>query len=406
VNIRRLALIGAFPVHRASRGGVESANRALVELLLERAPQLEVDVLAVGNGTIETLEGGRLRIHARLPQDYRLARLRGFPREGPVITTFVNTLEPGTVVHATGPLAMHATVAARERGLPSVFTVHGILENDVRYEHHLSPWMRVLLAWRLRPMTRTAALTATRAVAISSYSADYLRRLGRPGEIPLIPNPLERRFEDANHVTHANGARLLFVANIQPLKGLHTLIAALANVRTHIPTVSLHVAGRVLDEAYACELRQQTARLGLEDAVHWLGSLDKPAILQEMLMADAMVLPSQTENLPQALQEAGFIGLPFVASDVGGIRDLVARGLEGTVLVRPNDVSGFASSIVHLLENDARRAEVASGLKVHLRTHFSNERVASQTLALYELVALETAASSTTTASRPPGHTR
>jgi glycogen(starch) synthase len=404
--VTRLALIGAFPVHRPPRGGVESANRALVELLLERAPKLTVDVLTVGDGELERLETGRLRVHARLPQDYRLARLRGFPRERPIIKAFVDGLEPGTVVHATGPLAMHAMAAARERGLPCVFTVHGILENDVQFERHLSPWMRALLAWRMKPMTRLAALTASRAVAISSFSAAYLRGLGRLGEIPVIPNPLDKRFEGVNHVPHPHGARLLFVGNIQPLKGLHTLLEALPKVKARIPTVSLHIAGPVLDDVYAQELHQQLRRLGLEDSVFWMGSLDKPTILQEMLEADVLVLPSQTENLSQALQEAGSIGLPFVASKVGGIKDLVPPGLEGAVLVEPHDAAGFASRIVRLLEDDAHEAEVASGLKAHMHTHFSNERVAAQTLALYETVALETGTPSGTASAGAIGNAR
>jgi glycosyltransferase involved in cell wall biosynthesis len=406
VSVTRLALIGAFPVHRPPRGGVESANRALIELLLERDPKLEVDVLTVGDGELERRQGGRLRVHARLPQDYRLARLRGFPREKSVIKDFVNTLEPETVVHATGPLAMHAMAAARERGLPCVFTVHGILENDVKFERHLSPWMRALLAWRMKPMTRSAALAATRAVAISSFSADYLRGLGRRGEIPVIPNPLDRRFEGVNHVPRPHGTRLLFVGNIQPLKGLHTLLEALPKIKVRIPAVSLHIAGPVLDDVYAATLHDQARTLGLEDAVVWLGSLDKPTILQEMLAADALVLPSQTENLSQALQEAGSIGLPFVASNVGGIKDLVPHGLEGDLLVEPHDAAGFAARITRLLEDDVHKAQIASGLKAHMHTNFSNERVATQTLALYETVLLETKTPSSTASSRVTGSAR
>ncbi len=404
--VTRLTLIGAFPVQRPPRGGVESANRALVELLLEHEPGLEVDVLTVGNGELEQLEAGRLRVHAKLPQDYRLARLRGFPREKSIIKDFVNTLEPGTVIHATGPLAMHAMTTARERGLPCVFTVHGILENDVKFERHLSPWMRALLAWRMKPMTQVAALKATRAVAISSFSAAYLRGLGRADDIPVIPNPLDKRFEGVAHVNHPHGTRLLFVGNIQPLKGLHTLLEALSQVKAHVPVISLRVAGPVLDEVYAATLRVQAKTLGLEDTVIWLGSLDKSAILQEMLEADALVLPSQTENLPQTLQEAGSIGLPFVASDVGGVKDFVPTGLEGAVLVEPNDAANLAIKIIKLLENDAYRAEIAAGLKSHVRANFSNERIAAQTMALYENILLETKTPSSTASIQATGSAR
>jgi glycosyltransferase involved in cell wall biosynthesis len=381
--IRKLALIGAFPLRSSPRGGVESANRALVELLLKHNPELEVEVLTSGQGN-EVLEQGRLRVYGDLPRDYRFARLRGYPLERLVIKTFIARLEPDTLVHATGPLAAMTFVAARRRGLPTVFTVHGILENDIRFERHLGRWMQQLLIWRLKPMIRAAALSASRVIAISSFGANYLRQLGRQDSIPVIPNPLDQRFEQINHSLHPDGKTIVFVGNVQPLKGLHVLLEALRSIKQQIPTVSLRVAGSVLDEVYASTLKDQARQLGLTDCIQWLGPLDKPALITQLLQSDVLALPSMTENLPQALQEAGYIGLPFVASEVGGVRDFVPDGLQNTVLVEPNDASGLAKKLHALLEHPVRRAEVASLVQTHIRERFSNDRIATQILALYD----------------------
>ncbi len=380
---RRLALIGAFPLRSSPRGGVESANRSLVELLLKHNPELEVKVLTSGQGN-EVLEHGRLRVYGDLPGDYRFARLRGYPLERPVIEAFIAHLEPGTVVHATGPLAAMAFAAAKRRELPTVFTVHGILENDIRFERHLKLFILWLMRWRLRAMTRAAALSASRVIAISSFGADYLRQLGRQGAIPVIPNPLDQRFKGLNHTLRPEGKTVVFVGNVQPLKGLHVLLDALALVKQQLPTVSLCVAGPILDERYAKELKDQARQSGLTACVQWLGPLDKPTLITQLLQSDVLALPSMTENLPQALQEAGYIGLPFVASDVGGVKDFVPDGLQNTVLVEPNDASGLARKLRALLENPVRRAEVASLVQTHIRERFCNDRIAAQILALYD----------------------
>jgi glycosyltransferase involved in cell wall biosynthesis len=380
---RRLALIGAFPLRSSPRGGVESANRSLVELLLKHNPELEVKVLTSGQGN-EVLEHGRLRVYGDLPGDYRFARLRGYPLERPVIEAFIAHLEPDTVVHATGPLAAMALQAARRRKLPTVFTVHGILENDIRFERQLKPFIAQLLTWRFKAMTRHAVHAASRVIAISSFGADYLRHLGCQGPIPVIPNPLDHRFAGLNHTLHPEGKTIVFVGNIQPLKGLHVLLDALALVKQQLPTVSLRVAGPILDEGYASQLKDQASQSGLTACVQWLGPLDKPALITQLLQSDVLALPSMTENLPQALQEAGYIGLPFVASDVGGVKDFVPDGLQNTMLVEPNDAVGLAKKLHALLENPAGRAEVASQVQTHIREQFSNDRIAAQILALYD----------------------
>jgi glycosyltransferase involved in cell wall biosynthesis len=386
-NHQRLALIGSYPIGRAPRGGVESANRALVELLLDHNPYLEVDVLTVGDNAFEEHDSGRLRIHGKLPRDYRLARFRGFPHERPVVENFIAQLKPDTIVHSTGPLSAMAMVAARRHGLPCVFTVHGVMEIEVFFDRTLSPLMQRLLAWRLKPLTRVAVRAAHQVTAISSYAASYLQGLGRQGTIPVIPNPLDQLFEGVDHPFHPDSANILFAGNIHPMKGVHVLLEALGQIRKRVPEVHLRIAGPVLNETYANELKEQIRRLGLEACVTWVGWLDhKSKLVEEMLHADVFVLPSYAENLPQALQEAGSLGLPFVASEVGGVQDFVPRGLEQVLLTEPGNVDQLASRLGNLLENTDHRASISNQLRAHVRHHFSNDHIASEMLNLYAQV--------------------
>ena len=261
-RIERLALIGPYPHGRDPVGGVESVNRALVELLLETHPTLEITVLTSGPVERSAAYEGRATIAGELPGDYPRARLRGFPREREVIDEFVATLEPGTIVQSTGTVALHAVRSARRRGLPSVVTIHGVLERDILFETHLGDAQRRLLIRLARARFGAAVRAADLVVAISTYSSGYARDVGRRGPVEIVPNPLDRAFEGLVHSHRPDGHRLLLAASLQPRKGLHTLVEAMHLASRHMPTLTLGIAGPVVDPAYAATTSPTSAPTG------------------------------------------------------------------------------------------------------------------------------------------------
>jgi glycosyltransferase involved in cell wall biosynthesis len=91
------------------------------------------------------------------------------------------------------------------------------------------------------------------------------------------------------------------------------------------------LAGPALDADYLERLKERISRLGLQDLVRLAGARDDVASLY--MMADAFVLPSFWEGWSLALSEAAYVGLPLVATDVGGARDLLSE--TGGRLVQP-----------------------------------------------------------------------
>lgn len=96
------------------------------------------------------------------------------------------------------------------------------------------------------------------------------------------------------------------------------------------------------------ELEQLTVRLGIEEYVRFLGW--RPDVAEVMSVFDLFVLPSLNEGMGRVLVEAMALGKPIVASDVGGISDLVVHGRNGC-LVPPGDVLSLSAAISDLLEN-------------------------------------------------------
>jgi glycosyltransferase involved in cell wall biosynthesis len=117
-----------------------------------------------------------------------------------------------------------------------------------------------------------------------------------------------------------------------------------------------------------------------EDAAEWLGHRDDiPDVLRGAHIA---VLPSYREGLPKSLLEAAAAGLPLVASDVPGCREVVRHGHNG-ILVPPRDAAALADAIERLASDGELRALMGRRSRELVLQHFSQEIVAAETLAVY-----------------------
>jgi glycosyltransferase involved in cell wall biosynthesis len=96
-----------------------------------------------------------------------------------------------------------------------------------------------------------------------------------------------------------------------------------------------------------------------------------------------LVLPSIAEGLPGALFEAGALGVPVVATAVGGIPEVVVDGVTG-ILVPPQDPAALADAIASLLDDPERARAMGEAGRQRVEQHFTVERMVAETLALYE----------------------
>jgi glycosyltransferase involved in cell wall biosynthesis len=161
----------------------------------------------------------------------------------------------------------------------------------------------------------------------------------------------------------ANGrARLLTVADLVPKKGHVFLLEALAQIRRD-RDVTLDLVG---EGELGAALREQVVSLGLEQAVRFHGERPKHEVAEFMRRADLFVLPSLFENLPCVLIEAMASGLPFVATNVGGIPELMDGA--GGALCPPHDADALAQAIARAL--DARDELDRHGLAHHAQQRF------------------------------------
>lgn len=113
---------------------------------------------------------------------------------------------------------------------------------------------------------------------------------------------------------------------------------------------------------------------------YWGWRSDIPAVLSQ---ADILCLPSYREGLPRSLLEAGAAGLPLIATDVPGCRDVLQPGVSG-LLVPPRDSAALASAILRLVDDAGMRKHMGQAARIDVAKRFSTASVVNATVTVYQ----------------------
>ncbi len=185
-------------------------------------------------------------------------------------------------------------------------------------------------------------------VPMGKFTCDLCLAYGaRPERTMILPFPVRWSLQ-AEITDLPESATVLFVGRLEKEKGVHVLLKAMVLVKKAISDARLVIAG---DGAYRPVLEPMASSLGLRDVVSFLGWLQVQDLMKAYREARVVVLPSiWEEGLGMVLVEAGLMGRPVVASDIGGIRDVV-RHRENGLLVPPGDATALAEAIVAVLRD-------------------------------------------------------
>ena len=173
----------------------------------------------------------------------------------------------------------------------------------------------------------------------------------------------------------------------KPIKGLHIVLDALKIVKEYYPDVKVVVAGNnILAEknksSYARYIEKQISEGGLSDNITFTGNLNEQEMKNNMLKSNVFVLPSSIENSPNSLGEAMLLGLPCIASDVGGVLDMMRHEEEG--IVYPfNEFYKLAYEIIRVfrMKTDAEKMGIEAAK--HARVTHSATLNAEKMMSIY-----------------------
>ena len=266
------------------------------------------------------------------------------------------------LVHGHYWLSGVVGLTLRERwGVPLVQMFHtlGALKNGAGIVAEHEPALRVTEERRIvAGADRLVAANAIeRSGLVSAYRADATR-------VAVIPCGVDTDLfapGDAGAAREAlgglTGPLLLYVGRIAPIKGLQTLLDAVACLRGRGIAARLAVIGGETDEpvdGHQAVVRRRVAALGLADAVTFVGAQPQERLRDWYVAADVTVLPSYYESFGMVALEAMACGSPVVASRVGGLQSTVLDGVTG-LLVPEGDACALAETIARVLGDGALR---------------------------------------------------
>lgn len=185
-----------------------------------------------------------------------------------------------------------------------------------------------------------------------------------------------------------------------PIKGFHQVLKAAPILLKRYPKLKIYVAGgnimkqdslgdRLRMTSYGKYIRQLTEGYGLEDRVFYTGFLEEEAMKERYRKAHVFVSPSSIENSPNSVGEAMLLGMPVVASDVGGVRNMLEHGKEGYVY--PADAYYMmAYYIGELFENPERAVQMGRQAALRAAHTHHREKNRDRLLEIYEEIVHET----------------
>lgn len=283
--------------------------------------------------------------------------------------------EDVTLVHCHsfkgGLLGRLAAFLAR---LPSVYTVHGFAFKDLRYSR-IARTGFLATEWILGKIT-TGVITVTRVDSALAYRL----RIVPSSRAAYVPNGVDVPEQSPDARPAARSPVVGTIARLIQKKGVEELLEAIRLLLPLYPDINLRVAG---DGPWRSMLEARTRKLDLQRHVQFLGWIEN---IDDFLAGiDIFVLSSWKEGAPYALLDAMAHGKAIVATEVGGIPEMLHADTAG-LIVRPGDIGALAAAISFYVARPDHRVQAGCTAQSIVRERFRRNEMLQKTYAVYRRV--------------------
>jgi glycosyltransferase involved in cell wall biosynthesis len=321
----------------------------------------------------------------------------------PLFNLLSAKIPPAGLYHtiSTGYAGMLAAGANIRFDRPMLLTEHGIYTKERRIEINRCDWIQdwdsgELVAERTAPYFRRYWIRQFQMMSRVTYEyADEILTLytgntfeqmkdgADPKKLRIIPNGIDLdRFGEAAQRLDERGENdrftVCFVGRVCPIKDVMTFVSAMRLVADRVPDLRVRVMGPMdEDPEYAEMCIRHSRQLGLENNLAFEGKVN---VLEELPKVDLMVLTSISEAQPLVILEAGAVGIPTVATDVGSCSELLYgrtpedRALGAGGIVTPMASPGeTAKAILKIWEDKVLRQRMRDAMRQRV-TQFYDQR--------------------------------
>jgi glycosyltransferase involved in cell wall biosynthesis len=305
-------------------------------------------------------------------------KLLGYIFRGPVILrNQVRDFNPDIVHYQIGGNFLFTKLGAL-KGIPSLLTIHGIAFEEARvsrsWKKKLNMYWNGMMSELMRPKN---------IINISSYSRNLMHLKGAERH-PIIYNAVAMHFfEIPSNEGMKN--RLLYVGVINERKNLLLLMEAMAQLKQMNISYQLDVIGGPDEDPsyYNRAVAFAEAELGGQVVFHGWRSQDE--LTGFLSGTDLVVLPSKQETLPMSVAEAMAAGKVVLASEVGGIPEMIINAKNG-YLFPAGDMEALVAILQKLYNNNADIRRVSEAARSWIYDKCNNVKVAQHTISYYRQI--------------------
>ena len=184
----------------------------------------------------------------------------------------------------------------------------------------------------------------------------------------------------------AGDVTVLFFNSITRAKGIFEFVEAAGRICRELPKVTVRIAG--LESPDSVLVRKQIAESCAHERIHFIGPVSEEEKEAELRRADIYVLPSYIEDLPYGLLDAMALGLPCIATAVGGVPSLIEDGRTG-LLIPPRDAAMLAEALRRFIADPLLRRRLGAAGRQLIKERYSWKRRAEEITEFYQAVLRE-----------------
>lgn len=168
-------------------------------------------------------------------------------------------------------------------------------------------------------------------------------------------------------------------------KGLETIVDAIQHLKELGIQCTWRIAGVDAGDLIVRVLRRRSGYLFPDESIVFMGKVPAPKLIESMLAADCYVLTSHIENSPNVLCEAMLLGMPCIATHVGGVGSFINHGKNG-YLVQPGDSYAVASYIIEMFSNPSKSHSLGLSARADALFRHNPNTIVNSLISIYETI--------------------
>ena len=296
------------------------------------------------------------------------------------VNSLLNSLSPEvSLVHLHSPLTPKVKTS-----LPVVMTVHTAMRIDSRYHEVVDPYSLAekVQSMYFSPLLESQLLRISDIVtAVSPSVANELTEYGiDSSKVKVMWNGVDEKIFFPINKNEKLEKYVLYTGVLRARKGLFDLIKCAIIVSKIIPDAKFVICGT---GPLLQKLKEQVQSAELEQKVIFLGRVDRKRLIKIYQGATIYVVSSIYEGLPTVLLEAMACGLPVVATDIGGNRDLISSNVNG-LLVPPRSPEIMAQMIMQLWNDEKLRKKLGDCARKTIMKKYTWDMITDNFINVYE----------------------